>query len=99
MKEVNAVLWLIFQDLNEDECESEEENSEGMSESEIEDENDASNDEDYTSSDEGRTDGSGDEVDINVSAEDIRKLIPCNIEEFEKVILLFMRFCSVLGLK
>ncbi|KAG6401665.1 hypothetical protein SASPL_138529 [Salvia splendens] len=71
-------------DLNEDGCESEEENSEGMSESEIEDENDASNDEDYTSSDEGRTDGSDDEVDINVSAEDIRKLIPCNIEEFEK---------------
>ncbi|KAL1541489.1 hypothetical protein AAHA92_25701 [Salvia divinorum] len=71
-------------DLNEDECESEEENSEGTSESEVQDENEASNDEDYTSSDESRTDGSDDEVDINVSAEDIRKLIPCNIEEFEK---------------
>ncbi|KAG6386179.1 hypothetical protein SASPL_155070 [Salvia splendens] len=65
-------------DFNEDECESDEENS--ASESEIEDENDASNEEDYTSSGEG----SDDEVDINVSAENLRKLLPGNIEEFEK---------------
>ncbi|KAL1566186.1 hypothetical protein AAHA92_01820 [Salvia divinorum] len=65
-------------DFNEDECESDEENS--ASESEIEEENDASNEEDYTSSGEG----SDDEVDINVSAENLRKLLPGNIEEFEK---------------
>ncbi|KAH6798513.1 P-loop containing nucleoside triphosphate hydrolases superfamily protein [Perilla frutescens var. frutescens] len=71
-------------DFNEDESESDEENSGCTSESEIEDENDASNEEDYTSSGEGRTDGSDDEVDINVSAENLRKLLPGNVEEFEK---------------
>lgn len=70
-----------FQDFNEDENESDAENSE----SEVEDENDASNEEDYTSSGEARTDGSDDEVDINLSAESLRKLLPCNVEEFEKV--------------
>ncbi|XP_057804565.1 uncharacterized protein LOC131019956 isoform X1 [Salvia miltiorrhiza] len=70
-------------DFNEDESESDEEN-ECTSESEVEDENDASNEEDYTSSGEARTDGSDDEVDINVSAENLRKLLPCSIEEFEK---------------
>ncbi|PIN15511.1 AAA+-type ATPase [Handroanthus impetiginosus] len=69
-------------DLNEDESESDEDNSE--SESEVEDENDVSNEEEYASSSEARTDGSDDEVDINASAEALRKLIPYNIEEFEK---------------
>ncbi|KAL0356069.1 UNVERIFIED_CONTAM: Spastin [Sesamum radiatum] len=68
---------------NEDESESDEENAE-TSESEVEDENDASNEEDYTSGGEARTDGSDDEVDIHASAEALRKLIPYNIEEFEK---------------
>ncbi|KAK4394692.1 Spastin [Sesamum angolense] len=70
-------------DFNEDESESDEENAE-TSESEAEDENDASNEEDYTSGGEARTDGSDDEVDIHASAEALRKLIPYNIEEFEK---------------
>ncbi|KAL8457800.1 hypothetical protein ACS0TY_035611 [Phlomoides rotata] len=69
-------------DFNEDENESDEDNSECTSESEIEDENDASNEEDYTSSGEARTDGSDNEVDIQASAEALRKLLPC--EEFEK---------------
>ncbi|KAK6123490.1 hypothetical protein DH2020_042754 [Rehmannia glutinosa] len=71
-------------DFGEDENESDEDNSECTSESEIEDDNDASNEEDYTSSAEAKTDGSDDEVDINASAEALRKLIPGNIEEFEK---------------
>ncbi|KAK4437222.1 Spastin [Sesamum alatum] len=70
-------------DFNEDESESDEENAE-TSESDVEDENDASNEEDYTSGGEARTDGSDDEVDIHASAEALRKLIPYNIEEFEK---------------
>ncbi|GFP92354.1 ATPase family aaa domain-containing protein 1-a [Phtheirospermum japonicum] len=69
-------------DFGEDESESDEDDS--GSESEIEDENDASNDEDYTSSGDAKTDGSDDEVDINTTAENLRKLLPCNIEEFEK---------------
>lgn len=80
-----VLLWLVFQDFNEDESESDEDNSECTSESEAEDENDACNEEDYTSSGEARTDGSDDEVDINASAEALRKLIPYNVEEFEKV--------------
>ncbi|KAL8042007.1 hypothetical protein ABFS82_09G021800 [Erythranthe guttata] len=71
-------------DFSEDESESDEENSEGTSDSEVEDENGASNEEDYTSSGEARTDGSDDEIDINASAEALRKLLPCNIEDFEK---------------
>ncbi|KAG8378902.1 hypothetical protein BUALT_Bualt07G0032800 [Buddleja alternifolia] len=75
-------------DFNEDESESDEENGESVdestSESEVEDENDASNEEDYTSSGEAKTDGSDDEVDVQASAEALRKLIPYNIEEFEK---------------
>ncbi|CAA0826718.1 P-loop containing nucleoside triphosphate hydrolases superfamily protein [Striga hermonthica] len=71
-------------DIGEDESESDGDNSECASESETEDENDASNEEDYTSSGETKAEGSDDEVDINASVEDLRKLIPCNIEEFEK---------------
>ncbi|GER56829.1 P-loop containing nucleoside triphosphatehydrolases superfamily protein [Striga asiatica] len=71
-------------DIGEDESESDGDNSECASESETEEENDASNEEDYTSSGEAKAEGSDDEVDINASVEDLRKLIPCNIEEFEK---------------
>lgn len=76
----------FFQDFNEDESESDEEST-SESEGEDENENDASNEEDYTSSGEARTDGSDDEheVDINLSAENLRKLLPCSVEEFEKV--------------
>lgn len=77
----------FFQDFNEDESESEEENT---SESEIEDENDASNEEDYTSS--GEDDEP--EADANLSAENLRKLLPCSIEEFEKVTP-FMKISTV----
>lgn len=88
-----------FQDFNEDENESDDENSECTSESEVEDENDASNEEDYTSSGEARTDGSDDEVDINLSAESLRKLLPCNVEEFEKVNTTPFPFCFYRVLK
>lgn len=58
-----------------------------MSESEIEDENDAGNEEEWTSSNEGRSECSEDDsVDIQATAEEaLRKLIPYNIEEFAKV--------------
>ncbi|KAL3642364.1 hypothetical protein CASFOL_013179 [Castilleja foliolosa] len=69
-------------DFDEDESESDEDNS--GSESEIDDENDASKEEDYTSSGDAKTEGSDDEVDTNATAENLRKLLPCNIEEFEK---------------
>ncbi|KAL6583806.1 hypothetical protein OROMI_003095 [Orobanche minor] len=68
-------------DFGEDESESDEDCT---SESETEDENNASNEEDYTSSGEAKTDDSDEEVDVNVSAEALTKIIPCNIEEFEK---------------
>ena len=63
---------------------------EEYSESEVEDENDASNEEEWTSSNEARSDGTdNDEVDVEATAEAaLRKPIPCNLEEFEKVCLL-----------
>lgn len=56
----------------------------------MEDENDASNEEEWTSSNEARSDGTdNDEVDVEATAEAaLRKLIPCSLEEFEKVCLL-----------
>ncbi|EPS73737.1 hypothetical protein M569_01019, partial [Genlisea aurea] len=72
-------------DHGEDEIECDEDNSECSSESDVEDENDGSNEEDFTSSGETKSDGSDDEaVDIKASAEALRKLIPYNIEDFEK---------------
>ncbi|XVE49752.1 hypothetical protein DITRI_Ditri01bG0106500 [Diplodiscus trichospermus] len=70
------------------ESESEDENPESAvdctSESEIEDENDASNEEDWTSSNETRTDCSDvDEVQATAEAA-LKKLVPYNLEEFEK---------------
>lgn len=56
------------------------------SESEIEDENEVSNEEEWTSSGEARTDGSDEEVDVQATAEAaLKKLIPYNLEEFERV--------------
>ncbi|XP_051123249.1 uncharacterized protein LOC127246086 isoform X2 [Andrographis paniculata] len=72
-------------DLNDDEHDSDEDTVESSSESEIDDENDAaSNEEDYTSNGEARTDGSDDETDIRISSKDLRKLLPHDIEDFEK---------------
>ncbi|KAB1999332.1 hypothetical protein ES319_D12G153700v1 [Gossypium barbadense] len=70
------------------ESESDEDNQEsvvdGTSESDIEDENDASNEEDWTSSNETRTDCS-DEDEMQATAEAaLKKLVPYNLEEFEK---------------
>ncbi|KAL5761348.1 hypothetical protein ACOSP7_017612 [Xanthoceras sorbifolium] len=69
-------------------CESDEDNLESeecTSGSEGEDENDASNEE-WTSSNEARTDCSDDdEVDMEATAvEALKKLVPYNLEEFEK---------------
>ncbi|XP_073297058.1 uncharacterized protein [Primulina huaijiensis] len=69
------------------ENESDEDNTESVeectSESESEDENEASNEEDYTSGDE-RAGGSDDEVDVQATAEALKKLAHYNLEEFEK---------------
>lgn len=75
-----------------DDCSSESESDEdnlesvvdGTSESDVEDENDASNEEDWTSSNETRTDCS-DEDEVQATAEAaLKKLVPYNLEEFEK---------------
>ncbi|GAV70608.1 AAA domain-containing protein [Cephalotus follicularis] len=72
------------------ECESDDDNTESGEEcaleSEIEDENDASNEEEWTSSNDARTDCSDDdEVDVRETAEAaLRKLVPYSIEDFEK---------------
>ena len=71
------------------ESESDDDNLESVvgctSESENEDENDASNEEDWTSSNETRTDCSDvDEVQATAEAA-LKKLVPYNLEEFEKV--------------
>lgn len=73
-----------------DDCESDDDDAESgeecTSESEVEDENDVSNEEEWTSSGEASADGSdNDEVDVQATAEAaLKKLIPDNIEEFEK---------------
>ncbi|KAK1289196.1 hypothetical protein QJS10_CPB18g01323 [Acorus calamus] len=66
------------------EIETDDENveAETTSGSEGEDDNDASNEEDWTSSSEVKSDEDNDE---RVSAEAIKKLLPFSVEEFEKV--------------
>ncbi|GFZ15710.1 P-loop containing nucleoside triphosphate hydrolases superfamily protein [Actinidia rufa] len=79
-------------DFSEDcssEIESDDDNVESgeefTSESEIEDENDGSNEEEWTSSGEAKSECSDDdEVGVQVSAEAMKKLIPYNLEDFEK---------------
>ncbi|XP_010261095.1 PREDICTED: uncharacterized protein LOC104600003 isoform X2 [Nelumbo nucifera] len=70
------------------EIESDDDNAESgeecSSESEVEDENDAGNEEDWTSSGEVKSDSSDDEVDLQASAEALKKLVPYSLEEFEK---------------
>ncbi|XP_073006818.1 uncharacterized protein [Typha latifolia] len=66
------------------ECESDEENAgsdeECTSESEIEDENDANNEE-WTSSNEAKSSESDDDA-VQASAQALKKLVPCSLEEF-----------------
>lgn len=66
---------------------------EGTSESEIDDENDASNEEDWTSSNEAKSDGSDkDEADLHAKAEAaLKKLIP--IDQFSKVWFFGVQVC------
>ncbi|XP_048233684.1 uncharacterized protein LOC8286329 isoform X2 [Ricinus communis] len=71
------------------ECESDDNSESGeecASESEIEDANDAGNEEEWTSSAEAKSDCSDDDVvDVQATAEAaLKKLIPYNLEEFEK---------------
>ncbi|KAA8528933.1 hypothetical protein F0562_033579 [Nyssa sinensis] len=71
------------------ESESDDDNAESgeecTSESEVEDENDASNEEEWTSSGDAKSEGSDvDEVDVQASAEALKKLVPYNLEDFEK---------------
>jgi hypothetical protein len=89
-------LLILEQDFGDDcasECESDDEDAESgeecTSESEVEDENDVSNEEEWTSSGEASAHGSDiDEVDVQATAEAaLKKLIPYNHEEFEKVLV------------
>ncbi|RWW17664.1 hypothetical protein BHE74_00001145 [Ensete ventricosum] len=74
------------------ECASESDTDDGhvesgeecTSESEAEDGNDLSNEE-WTSSNEGKSGESDDDVDVRASAEALKKLVPCSLEEFAKV--------------
>lgn len=68
------------------EYESDDDDAESEEESEVEDENDAAHEEEWTSSGEASADGSdNDEVDVQATAEAaLKKLIPYNLEEFEK---------------
>ncbi|CAL5354428.1 unnamed protein product [Camellia sinensis] len=69
------------------ESESDDENAESgeecSSESEVEDENDGNNEEEWTSSGETRSDCTDDD-EVQVSAEALKKLVPYNLEDFEK---------------
>ncbi|URE16016.1 hypothetical protein MUK42_01893 [Musa troglodytarum] len=73
------------------ECASESDTDDGhvesgeecASESEAEDGNDSSNEE-WTSSNEGKSGESDDDVDVRASAEALKKLVPCSLEEFAK---------------
>ncbi|KAJ6678132.1 hypothetical protein OIU85_008698, partial [Salix viminalis] len=77
-------------DFGEDESESDDSAGsveETCSESEVEDDNDAVNEEEWTSSAEAKSDCSDDDaVDLEANAEAaLKKLLPCSLEEFEKV--------------
>ncbi|XP_059279244.1 uncharacterized protein LOC132033304 isoform X2 [Lycium ferocissimum] len=75
-------------DFGED-CSSESESDvesgeECTSDSEMEDSNDASNEEEWTSSAETKSEASEEDVDVEASVEALEKLIPFNLEDFEK---------------
>lgn len=85
---------VLVQDFGED-CSSESESDddaesaeEYASESEVDDVTDAANEEEWASSGEARSEASDDERDAQASAEALKKLVPYNLEDFEKVILL-----------
>ncbi|XP_061949709.1 uncharacterized protein LOC133673088 isoform X4 [Populus nigra] len=74
-------------DFGDDEIESDDSaGEESCSESEVEDDNDAVNEEEWTSSAEAKSDCSDDDaVDLEANAEAaLKKLLPCSLEEFEK---------------
>ncbi|KAJ6919032.1 hypothetical protein NC651_013098 [Populus alba x Populus x berolinensis] len=80
---------LAHYDFDDDECvpdDSAESVEDGISESEVEDENDAVNEEEWTSSVEAKSDFSDDDaVDVEATAEaSLKKLLPFSLEEFEK---------------
>ncbi|KAJ8546592.1 hypothetical protein K7X08_034102 [Anisodus acutangulus] len=75
-------------DIGED-CSSESESDvesgeECTSDSEMEDANDASNEEEWTSSAEIKSEASEEDADVEASVEALEKLIPFNLEDFEK---------------
>ncbi|CAK7337968.1 unnamed protein product [Dovyalis caffra] len=77
-------------DFGDDECESDD-NAESVeecsSQSEGEDDNDAGNEEEWASSADAKSDCSDDDaVDVEATAEAaLKKLLPCSLEEFEKL--------------
>ncbi|KAF9682040.1 hypothetical protein SADUNF_Sadunf05G0066800 [Salix dunnii] len=81
-----------YVDFGDDECELDDiaESVEGISESEVEDENDAVNEEEWTSSTEDKSEFCDDDaVDVEATAEAaLKKLLPFSLEEFEKVCFL-----------
>nr|GMD30955.1 Spastin like [Ipomoea batatas] len=81
---------LASYDFGED-CSSESESDEDAesaeeyaSESEVDDATDAANEEEWASSGEARSEASDDERDVQASAEALKKLVPYNLEDFEK---------------
>ncbi|XP_019158379.1 PREDICTED: uncharacterized protein LOC109155101 isoform X1 [Ipomoea nil] len=81
---------LASYDFGED-CSSESESDEDAesgeeyaSDSEVDDATDATNEEEWASSGEARSEASDDERDVQASAEALKKLVPYNLEEFEK---------------
>lgn len=91
MRCLTSLACYFVQDFGQ-ECASESDTDDGhvesgeecTSESEAEDGNDLSNEE-WTSSNEGKSSESDDDVDVRASAEALKKLVPCSLEEFAKV--------------
>ena len=88
----NLILLQDFSQECSSESETDEDNAESgeecTSESEVDDENDASNEEDWASSSEVKSDCSDeDEIDLQASAEDLKKLVPQDFEKVKREIL------------
>lgn len=85
------IMVTSMQDFGEDcSSESDDDHAESAedcaSESETEDENEASNEEEWNSSAEARSDCSENEVDVQATAEAaLKKLVPFNLDDFAKV--------------
>ncbi|KAJ6733312.1 hypothetical protein OIU74_005135 [Salix koriyanagi] len=87
--QVGELCSRVFQDFGDDESESDDgagSVEETCSESEVEDDNDAVNEEEWTSSAKAKSDCRDyDAVDLEANAEAaLKKLLPCSLEEFEK---------------